>query len=113
TRYSPDFIVETILQIRWTGMRIVFIPTGKDSFTNVRYIVAISIFQKKKVWSHGNNDTTASKDDTGWNIEVVGKYGKLISTPIAIGIFTNFHPIICGSVRFLKCIGIIYRFDHP
>ena len=71
--HGPNPVVQTILKVTHTAMRIPLIPTRKQNGLLVGHIVAVCVFQIQRSRSVLHNHATAMEGDAGRNTELFGR----------------------------------------
>src|SRR5690606_8353903 len=103
---SPDPVVHSVFQVRWSGMGIERSPSIEEYFPHVGPVVPIGVLQEQKMRRLRNNYAPMGKDQTGGNVQTVCKDGKFVSPAVAVGILTDLYPVVTRSRGIPDGIGI-------
>ena len=112
----PDTAVEPVIeapmQVIGLGMGVADAPAFDHHFADVCLVISIRIPEEKKAGRLGHDHATPGENQAGRQIQMIGKYGKLIGLAISIGVFANLDRIITLPAC-IDSVGIIPGFADP
>ena len=112
TDRAPDPVVESVAQIRRTGVRVARAPPRRQHLAHVRLVVAVGVFQKQEVGRVSDDDSAARESDRGRDIQAFGEHRHLVALAVAVGVFEDFDFVITDPVgRHL--VRVIDRLGNP
>ena len=105
-------VIEAPMEVVGLGVSVADAPAFDHHFTNVRLVIPVRVLEEKKPGRLGHDHTAPGENQAGRQIQMIGKYGKLIGLSISIGVFADFDRVITLSAG-IDSVGIIPGFTHP
>ena len=79
-------------------MRVADTPAGEEHLAHVGFAVTVGIFQKESIGRLQNDHPAVMAEQTGGNIQSLGKDLERIGFAIVIGVFDDRYAILALAV---------------
>lgn len=109
---AVELVIESVAEVGRAGMGVAGAPAGEDNLADVRFVVAVGVFQKEGFGGVVNVDASVCEGERGGDVEAIGKDGDLVAASIAIGVFEDFDLIVADTFGF-NFVRVVDSFGGP
>ena len=101
-----------VMQAVGLRVRVADAPASEQLLPHVGPVVAVGVLQKEEARRLRNDDAAVGKDETGGDVQLLGKDGELVRLAITICVLADRDAVIAHAVG-LHVVRVVARLGHP